>query len=358
MRISLAAGHGPPDLNASSVRRCERYPGGTGALAHCLAVHRADRSMSTRLPFLAASGTALLLASVAAASLAADTGLFHVRDLIGDGVFTQGIEGPATGPDGALYAVNLGHDGSIGRVTVAADGRAHATLFVDLPAGSIGNGIRFDRDGRMYVADYRQHRILRIAPRSKRIEVYAMLPGAFQPNDIAMAPDGTLYASDPDWKGNGGQLWRIDRDRSAHLVETGMGTTNGIEVSPDGTRLYVNESLQRTLWVYDRAKDGSLSNKRLLRTFPDFGLDGMRCDADGNLYLARYDAGKVLVIDPAGTVLREIATTGRQPTNLAFGGRDGRDVYVTMQDRGAIETFRSDRPGRETGRPGMASPSR
>ncbi|WP_295863746.1 SMP-30/gluconolactonase/LRE family protein [uncultured Xanthomonas sp.] len=295
-------------------------------------------------PLLAA--LALLLAAPAGAQ----EPLFHARDLVGDGVFTDKIEGPATGPDGALYVVNFAHNGSIGRVQRDATGRGQATLFVDLPDGSIGNGIRFDRRGRMYVADYGQHRILRIALRSKRIEVYATLPGAFQPNDIAMAPDGTLYASDPDWKHDGGQLWRIDRDRSAHLIETGMGTTNGIEVSPDGKRLYVNESVQRRIWVYDRAADGAVSNKRLFASFADAGLDGMRCDIDGNLYVARYDAGKVIVLAPDGTLLHEVATKGRKPTNLAFGGADGRDVDVTLQDRGAIETFRSDRPGREHGR--------
>ncbi|WP_295840246.1 SMP-30/gluconolactonase/LRE family protein [uncultured Xanthomonas sp.] len=295
-------------------------------------------------PLLAA--LALLLAAPAGAQ----EPLFHARDLVGNGVFTDKIEGPATGPDGALYVVNFAHDGSIGRIQRDADGHAQASLFVDLPAGSIGNGIRFDRRGRMLVADYGQHRILRIALRSKRIEVYATLPGAFQPNDIAMAPDGTLYASDPDWKHDGGQLWRIDRDRSAHLIETGMGTTNGIEVSPDGKRLYVNESVQRRIWVYDRAADGAVSNKRLFASFADAGLDGMRCDIDGNLYVARYDAGKVIVLAPDGTLLHEVATKGRKPTNLAFGGADGRDVDVTLQDRGAIETFRSDRPGREHGR--------
>ncbi|MBB5885055.1 SMP-30/gluconolactonase/LRE family protein [Xanthomonas sp. LMG 8992] len=295
-------------------------------------------------PLLAA--LALLLAAPAGAQ---ET-LFQARDLVGDGVFTDKIEGPATGPDGALYVVNFAHDGSIGRVQRDADGHAQASLFVDLPDGSIGNGIRFDRRGRMLVADYGRHRILRIALRSKRIEVYAALPGAFQPNDIAMAPDGTLYASDPDWKHDGGQLWRIDRDRSAHLIETGMGTTNGIEVSPDGKRLYVNESVQRRIWVYDRAADGAVSNKRLFASFADAGLDGMRCDVDGNLYVARYDAGKVIVLAPDGTLLHEVATKGRKPTNLAFGGADGRDVDVTLQDRGAIETFRSDRPGREHGR--------
>lgn len=299
---------------------------------------------------LHAAGAGLLLACAAHAAAASGEALFRARDLVGEGSFTHNIEGPASGPDGALYVVNFGRDGTIGRVELRADGSARAALFVQLPPGSIGNGVRFGRDGRMYVADYGRHRILRVDLRSKRIETYAALPGAFQPNDIAMAADGTLYASDPDWQGNGGQLWRIDPDRSVHLLETGMGTTNGVEVSADGTRLYVNESMQRKVWVYDRARDGGLSNKRLLIEFADFGLDGMRCDADGNLYLTRYDAGKILVVDPAGKPLREIATQGRKPSNIAFGGRDGRDVFVTLQDRGAIETFRADRPGRERGR--------
>lgn len=75
----------------------------------------------------------------------------------------------------------------------------------------------------------------------------------------------------------------------------------------------------------------------------------MRCDAAGNLYIARHGAGRVAVVSPEGLLLREVALRGERPTNLAFGGADGRDVFVTLQDRGAIETFRSDLPGREPG---------
>lgn len=273
-----------------------------------------------------------------------------VRDLIGDGVFSAGIEGPASGPDGALYAVGFGRDGTIGRVTRRADGSGEASLFVELPEGSTGNGIRFGADGTMYVADYTGHNVLAIAPGTREVRVFAHLEGAHQPNDIALAPDGTLYASDPDWANEGGQLWRIDRDGRAQLLESGMGTTNGVEVSPDGRRLYVNESVQRRVWAYDIAGDGAVSGKRLLREFPDHGLDGMRSDAEGNLYIARYGAGTVAVVSPAGEVLREIPLKGAKPTNVAFGGADGRDVYVTLQDRGAIEVFRSAIPGREYGR--------
>lgn len=272
--------------------------------------------------------------------------LFIARDHVPDGVFNDGIEGPATGPDGSLYAVSIGRHGTIGRV----DPHGNAELFVELPEGSIGNGIRFDAAGRMHVADYAGHNILRIDPETRAISVFAHLPDAHQPNDIAIAPDGTLYASDPDWANlDNGQLWRIDRDGKAQRLESGMGTTNGIEVSPDGRRLYVNESVQRNVWVYDRDHVGAISNKRLLIRFDDHGLDGMRTDIDGNLYIARYDAGVVAVVSPNGTLLREVQLKGRKPTNVAFGGADGRDVFVTLQDRGAIETFRSDRPGREYG---------
>lgn len=278
-----------------------------------------------------------------------DDVLYVARDYVADGVFTAGIEGPAVGQDGALYAVNLGRDGTIGKVTEQADGRGRAELFVALPEGSTGNGIRFDADGFMYVADYTGHRILRIDPRDRAIGVFASLPGAHQPNDIAFAPNGMFYASDPDWSTDSGQLWRIAPHGAVHLLEAGMGTTNGVEVSPEGRRLYVNESVQRRVWAYDLGLDGEISGKRLLIEFPDHGLDGMRTDALGNLYIARYGAGTVAVVSPDGELLREIRLKGRKPTNVAFGGSDGRTVYVTLQDRGAIEVFRAEYPGRETG---------
>lgn len=308
----------------------------------------------SRNPSRIALCVALLASACATASTteavdAAGTAV-QTRDLVGDGVFGAGIEGPATGPDGALYAVGFARDGTIGRVSTRADGQGEAALFVQLPEGSTGNGIRFGADGTMYVADYTGHNVLAIDMATRAVRVFAHLDGAHQPNDVALAPDGTLYASDPDWKNNAGQLWRIGRDGIAQRLEAGMGTTNGIEVSPDGRHLYVNESVQRNVWVYDIGADGGLSGKRLLVAFPDHGMDGMRSDADGNLYIARYGAGVVAVVSPAGQVLREVRLRGDKPTNVAFGGTDGRDVYVTLQDRGAIETFRSDRPGRETGR--------
>ena len=99
--------------------------------------------------------------------------------------------------------------------------------------------------------------------------------------------------------------------------------------------------------MYDLDADGNASGKRLFASFPDHGLDGMRCDRDGNLYVTRHGAGKVAILSPDGTILREVPLKGRLPSNIAFGGKDGRTAYVTVQDRGTIELFRSRIPGRE-----------
>ncbi len=257
--------------------------------------------------------------------------------------FTSGVEGPGVDKAGILYAVNFERQGTIGRVDpVTGD----ATIFVELPNKSIGNGIRFNRKGDMYVADYTNHNILKVDMKTKAVSVYANEPTMNQPNDIAIDSKNRFYASDPNWKAGTGRIWRADNNRKFTLLDT-MGTANGIEVSPDEKRLYVNESAQRKVWVYDLSADGKISNKKLLIEFPDFGMDGMRCDVDGDLYIARFGKGTVARVSPDGKVKQEIKLIGAKPTNVAFGGKDGRTVYVTLQDNGNIEAFTVDKPGRE-----------
>ncbi|OUC09448.1 gluconolactonase, partial [Litorilinea aerophila] len=155
-----------------------------------------------------------------------------------------------------------------------------------------------------------------------------------------------LFASDPNWAESWGQTWRVDEDGRVTLLETGMGTTNGIEVSPDERTLYVNETVQRNIWAYDLSPTGEISNKRLLIQFPDYAMDGMRCDVAGNLYVTRWGKGTVAKVSPQGEVLLEIQLAGAKCTNIAFGGPDGRTCYVTVADRGNVETFRVEHPGR------------
>jgi len=267
--------------------------------------------------------------------------LFKATPFTAEGSFTTGIEGPNCDAQGNVYAVNFARQQTIGRVT--PDGKAE--VFVTLPGKSVANGIVFDRAGMMYAADYVEHNVYRIDLKTRAMTVFAHEAGMSQPNDLAIGPDDTIYASDPNWKAGTGQLWRVDRDGHITRLAADMGTTNGIEVSPDGKTLYVNESAQRNVWAFTITPEHTLTGKRLLIQFPDFGFDGMRCDLDGNLYITRHGKGTVVKVSPAGKVLQEIPVLGDKPSNLCFGGPDGRTIYVTEVEHQRLVQFRVDRPG-------------
>ena len=259
----------------------------------------------------------MAIVSCAGSAHQASSELFKATVFTPVNSFTSGAEGPAVDKSGNLYAVNFAREGTIGKVTPDGTG----SVFIDLPNKSIGNGIRFNIHGDMFIADYTNHNILKVDMQTKQISVFAHEPLMNQPNDIAIDNADRLYASDPNWKEGTGNIWRIDLDGKVTKLEGNMGTANGIEVSPD--------------------------NKKLLIEFPDFGMDGMRCDSKGNLYITRHGKGTVVKVSPAGKVLLEINLTGKKPSNIAFGGKDGRTAYVTVQDQGNIESFRVDNPGRE-----------
>jgi sugar lactone lactonase YvrE len=267
--------------------------------------------------------------------------LFVATPLTDEDSFTTGVEGPACDGAGNVYAVNFARQQTIGRVT--PDGKAE--VYLTLPGKSTGNGLVFDKAGFMYVADYVGHNVLRVDPKTKVVSVYAHEDGMNQPNDLAIAADGTIYASDPNWKAKTGQLWRIGTDHKVTRVAADMGTTNGIDLSPDGRTLYVNESAQRNIWAFTVAADGTLADKRLFKKYDDFDFDGMRVDVDGNLYVTRHGKGTVVKLSPKAETMREIDVLGPNPTNICFGGPDGRTAYVTEEKHRRLVQFRVDRPG-------------
>lgn len=269
--------------------------------------------------------------------------LYQSTAFTAPGTFTSGAEGPAVDRAGILYAVNFNHEGTVGMVNSAGQG----SIFVELPDKSVGNGIRFNSKGDMYIADYTNHNVLKVDMASRQITTLAHEASMSQPNDIAIDHKDRVYASDPNWKAGTGRIWSVGADNKFSLLEDKMGTTNGIEVSPDDKKLYVNESVQRKVWSYDLSADGQISNKRLLIEFPDFGMDGMRCDVKGNLYICRHGKGTIAKVSPQGKLLTEVTLIGKKPSNIAFGGKDGRTAFVTLQDQKNIESFRVDQPGRE-----------
>src|SRR5438132_506200 len=111
---------------------------------------------------------------------------------------------------------------------------------------------------------------------------------------------------------------------------------------PASPRAMASSSTARAFTIQ---QGGSLGPKKLLKNFEDFGFDGMRCDIDGNLYITRHGKGTVVVLSTDGKIQQEIDVLGKMPSNLCFGGPDGRTVYVTEVTHRRLVQFRVDRPG-------------
>jgi|ERR1041385_6935333 len=279
------------------------------------------------------------------------------------------IEGPAVDADGNLYFVQRNglKDGTIRRLK---PGAKQSESFAPLSDGSLGNGIRFDKDGRMYIADFFKHNVLVFEKGQTKANVYFTTNGAKkgaptfnQPNDLAIGNDGTIYASDPLRKKGlpvSGQIWRITREANgkgkgqpmtSDRKDGKMGATNGIDLSPDGKTLYVGESTTGQIWAY-RIEGNNLVSltgpTTPMITLSGGEVDGMRTDASGRLYVTQNGAGKIAVITPMSKDAPKIIPTLKGgPSNLTFGGPDGKTVFVTQTEGGFIESFTVDTPGRE-----------
>ena len=268
--------------------------------------------------------------------------LFRAVDHTAENIFSRNIEGPAVDRQERLFVVNYQKDGTIG--LVHPDGKVE--LFVELPDKSIGNSIQFNSQGNMLVADFVGHNILEINPETKQVSVYCHSDDFNQPNDLCINRKGVVFASDPNWQKQTGQIWRVGLDKKPVLLKSDMGTTNGICLSPNDKILYVNESVQRRIWAFDVDDAGNISGQRIFATVDDFGFDGMKTDKDGNLYVTRYGKGTVAVFNPTGRQIQEIQLKGKDVSNIVFGGKDGKTAFVTLQDRKGMEKFRVDIGGK------------
>ena len=144
-------------------------------------------------------------------------------------------------------------------------------------------------------------------------------------------------------------VYRIDTNDRVSLIleQPAIQRPNGIAVTQDCQKLYVIDSCpvpegNRKIWGFDLESDGSVSNQQLIWDFaPGRGGDGMRLDAEGNLWVAagvntprhaneatHVPAG-IYVISADGEMLGRIPVTEDVVTNLAFGGPDGRTIYIT-----------------------------
>ncbi len=160
------------------------------------------------------------------------------------------------------------------------------------------------------------------------------------PNDVVIGPDGAIYFTDPNMDLVVGQkqeipfqgVYRIAKNGQVQLLTKDLTQPNGLVFSPDGKKLYIDDSEQRNIRVYDFHPDGTLANGRIFgdeKAGPKDGEpDGMKVDTEGNLYAVGPKG--VWVWNPQGVHLGTIVVS-EQPANLAWGDADFSTLYITAE---------------------------
>lgn len=264
-------------------------------------------------------------------------------------------EGPLWMPEGYLLFGDLPNNvirrwDSAGGASVVRRRTGYAAA--DLPPGPAmgSNGMTLDARGRLTICEPGNRRVTRVEP-DGAITVLAERWGGRRlnsPNDLVYRSDGSLYFTDPphglpgedaspakELTFNG--IFRL-ANGTLQLLDSTMARPNGLAFSPDERYLYVaNADPRNKIWKrFDVAPDGSVSNGRVfldLNGEPGTAPDGLKVDREGNLYLT--GAGGLWIVSPGGRILGRIRTTF-EPSNAAWGGHDGRTLYLT----GGVELYR------------------
>ena len=267
-------------------------------------------------------------------------------------------EGPCFDTEGNLYFVNW-LSSSVMRRTPGGE----VSEFFN--TGGIPAGLAFHADGSLYVADEGDniHGILRIAGGEGEIVVNTYqgqpLNGV---NDLVFDRNGALYFSDP-WRSSAanpiGGFYRLFPDGALEQIDTGLQFPNGVAISPSGDAVYLAETIPNRILRYAIGSDGSIGQREHWAdmprvTFPGAGdaddlptggPDGMAFDEAGNLYVAYYGGGRVVIFAPDGSRAGEILVPGASVTNIAFGGPDRRTAVITDVATASVYTAQVDTPG-------------
>ena len=233
-----------------------------------------------------------------------------------------GPNGLAIGPDGALYIANDG-----GRFSFAMRGGYNFPGAA--PADHVGGSIqRLDLKSGELTTLYE-------SCNGKRLVA---------PDDLVFDHAGGMWISDiGKVKGDAGIYYALPNGKSITCVKDGMSAPNGIGLSPDGKLLHVSEA--RRLWSFDVAAPGVLAPATSYPEAKHAALrersiaDSLKVQADGKVCVCTLLAGGISIIDAAGAT-EFIQFKDPMPTNLAFGGKGLRDVWVTLSATSSIAKLR------------------
>jgi sugar lactone lactonase YvrE len=168
-------------------------------------------------------------------------------------------------------------------------------------------------------------------------------------NDASVDPAGRVWVGSMDIKEKEplGTLYRLDSGGTLTPVVKGATVSNGIGWSPDGTRMYYNDSPMRRIDMFDY--DQATGEAYQGRMFADLSgadgfPDGLTVDADGYVWVAMFAGGALRRFTPAGHQDAVLPLPVSQPTSCAFGGPGMADLFVTTAYRDLSEAQRAAEP--------------
>ena len=258
-------------------------------------------------------------------------------------LFATGLkfpEGPAFDRDGNLFVVNV-DTGDISKITP----EGQVKTFVN--TGGVPNGAKFHANGDLYVAD-RNRGIIAVSPKGNLQIVIDNYQGKkFNgPNDLVFDSTGDLYFTDPHGSSAEnplGCVYRLSAKGEMSLFASGLPYPNGLVLSRDGKDLFVAITRKNRILRY--LLDPPIRSTIFSQLSGGWGPDGMALDVEGNLYVAHYGGGEVLILNPKGDLLERVLVNGLRPTNVAFGGPGRKTLYATEVDTGSVYRFNTDYPG-------------
>ncbi len=160
-------------------------------------------------------------------------------------------------------------------------------------------------------------------------------------NDGKCDPRGRFWVGSMRAEETGhGSLYRYDPDGSLHVMETGLGISNGLGWSPDGTTFYLTDTPAQTIYAYDfDGAAGAISNRRVLVDLSgeDLFPDGLTVDSEGCIWSAQWAGACVIRFAPSGRELLRVPLPVKCPTSCVFGGSDLNRLYITSASVGLSE---------------------
>ncbi len=208
----------------------------------------------------------------------------------------------------------------------------------------MANGNTYDRQGRLLSGHHASSRVTRMDDDDTMTALATHYLGLElnSPNDLVVKSDGAIYFTDPPYGREGkvgiprepqldfNGVYRLDPgDGALTLLTRDFNRPNGLCFSPDESLLYINDTPESLIRVYEVQADGTLGAGRVFaETGGDGpgGPDGMKIDSAGNLYCCA--AGGLHVFAPDGTGLGRLRTP-MQVTNFTFGDEDLRGLFLT-----------------------------